>query len=115
MTRSTTILALACSVLLLAACGGGSQGSAPAKGPATSAAAELSAELKSKLAAADQVDGTADHVVSLCSGCRLGMAGKAEHSISVEGYELHMCSESCKAHFEQDLVASLTELEIPES
>ena len=63
------------------------------------------------LAAADAHDGTVDKVVSECTGCGLGMAGDAAHSVTHEGYELHFCSDSCKSGFEADPVAGLKNLE----
>ena len=63
------------------------------------------------LAAADAHDGTVDHVVSECTGCGLGMPGKAEHSVKHEGYELHFCGESCKGNFEKDPKAGVANLE----
>lgn len=115
--KTIPALALVLAALLLAGCGG-----APESGPqpAPSGASEgtdsrLSDQLKAKLAAADKVDGAEDQVIRLCSGCQLGMSGKAEHAIQAGSYELHMCSAACKAHFEEDLEASLAALEIPQS
>lgn len=111
------VLALA-AALALAACGGAGHADHESSAAATAGTASApagSADLKLKLASADALDGTTDHVVELCSGCRLGMNGKAEHPITVEGYTLHMCSESCKAAFSKDLSANLAKLEIPQS
>ena len=114
-TLAPALLAAA-ALMLLCACGGGAEKAAPAPAPSDRSSGALSSdELKVKLAAGDKVDGTEDHVISLCSGCRLGMSGKAEHAISAEGYELHMCSAACKAHFEEDFNASMAALEIPQS
>ena len=116
--RLATLL-LPAALLALTACGSQEQAQkAPAASTpaAESATAPLSSdELKLKLASADALDGAEDQVVTRCSGCRLGMNGKAEHPISVEGYTLHMCSASCKAHFEKDLQGNLAALEIPQS
>jgi YHS domain-containing protein len=79
----------------LFACGAGA--------PATPAAAEV-------LAAADQHDGAADHVVSECTGCSLGMPGDAAHAATHEGYTLHFCSDSCKSAFEADPAAGVSRL-----
>jgi len=67
-----------------------------------------------KLAGADLVDGEADHVVSRCAGCALAMEGKAEHALQVEGYEMHFCSDSCQSNFEEDTLAKVAQLDIPE-
>jgi YHS domain-containing protein len=63
------------------------------------------------LAAADAHDGATDHVVHECTGCGLGMPGDAAHAVKHEGYELHFCSETCKANFEKDPAAGLARLE----
>ncbi len=52
------------------------------------------------LAAADAHDGTEDHVVSECAVCGLSMPGDAGQAVTVDGYEVHMCSDSCKSQFE---------------
>jgi hypothetical protein len=62
------------------------------------------------LAAADALDGASDHVVAKCAGCALRMDGKAEHSVSVGDYTLHLCSTSCADHFTGDLGAGLARL-----
>jgi hypothetical protein len=62
------------------------------------------------LAAADARDGTTDHVVAMCAGCRLMMDGKAEHSLEVGDYTLHLCSSGCRDHFVQDMDAGLERL-----
>ena len=67
-----------------------------------------------KLADADLFDGTEDRVISRCPGCALAMDGSADYALSVEGYELHFCSESCRHGFEDDLMANIGRLEIPE-
>ena len=109
-SRIAFAAALFGTALSLSACGDREAGEA------TQGAAVLSpAELRKKLAAADEFDGTKDRVISLCAGCRLGMSGQAQHAVSAEGYTLHMCSQACKAHFEEDLNAAMAELEIPKS
>ena len=62
------------------------------------------------LAAADAHDGAVDHVVGECGGCMLGMAGDPAHVVTHEGYELHFCSEGCKAGFEADPAAGVARL-----
>jgi hypothetical protein len=112
--RSFAIPALAfAAALVLAACGGEGERAEPVEEVASASLG--SDELKLKLASADALDGQTDQVVELCSGCRLGMSGKAEHPITVDGYTLHMCSEACKAAFSKDLAGNLAALEIPQS
>lgn len=83
-------------LMFLLACGGG----APA----------ASADPAAILAAADAHDGTVDHVVGECGGCMLGMPGDPAHAVEHAGYELHFCSESCKASFEADPAAGVSRL-----
>jgi YHS domain-containing protein len=48
------------------------------------------------LAKIDAADGTPDKVGHKCPNCGLAMEGRAEFSTTVEGFELHSCSEACK-------------------
>jgi hypothetical protein len=76
---------------------------------------QISAELATVLAKADAVDGTEDHVVSKCSGCKLGMAGKADYAMQVGDYSLHFCSATCKDTFAAKGEEAILALEIPET
>ena len=87
---------------LLVACG-----SAPAPQPAAAAAKPAPAAPKATPSAAttvqpeclakiDAADGTADKVGHKCPNCGLAMEGRAEFSTTVDGFELHSCSEACK-------------------
>jgi YHS domain-containing protein len=62
------------------------------------------------LATADNADGVADHVVSKCAVCGLGMEGSAAHASSYEGYTFHLCSADCKETFERDPAKVVTRL-----
>ena len=62
------------------------------------------------LKTADAADGTEDKVATMCSGCALSMSGKAEHSVSVEGYSIHLCSAMCKEYFTKDIAGNLKQL-----
>jgi len=118
ISRFLVPLAALATVLCLASCGGeGEKAGEHAAAPSAELASAplTSDEMKMKLASADALDGTTDQVVERCSGCRLGMNGKADHAIHVGDYTLHMCSESCKAAFGKDLEANITALEIPTS
>ncbi|MFQ5599649.1 MAG: hypothetical protein ACE5G2_03755 [Candidatus Krumholzibacteriia bacterium] len=77
--------------------------------------ATISADVASILARADQLDGTADKVLSKCAGCGFAMDGSPEHAVKVGEYEMHLCSEKCKASFAEDASKSVLALEIPES
>jgi hypothetical protein len=55
-----------------------------------------------QLAKADAYDGTTDKIVSKCAACGLQMDGSAEHTIVVEGYTMHLCSDQCLKHVEKD-------------
>lgn len=62
----------------------------------------LSQEALAKLAAADQVDGKVDKVVSKCPACMLSMDGSAKHTSHLEGYTVHSCHQACAAALEKD-------------
>ncbi len=62
------------------------------------------------LKTADAADGVEDKVATKCSGCALGMDGKAEHSVDVDGYSLHLCSGMCKEYFSKDIAGNLETL-----
>ena len=64
------------------------------------------------LAAADEVDGKADKVVSKCLMCNLGMDGSTDHTATHEGYTFHMCSAGCKTVFEKDPVKALGKVKL---
>lgn len=85
-------LFVASALALTVACGGSSEPAPTAAEPALDRAAAL--------AAADAHDGTVDHVVSECAVCGLAMPGDPAHAVSVEGYEVHLCSASCQTEFE---------------
>ena len=76
---------------------------------------QVSAALATHLAKADGVDGTEDHVVSNCSGCKLKMAGSAAHAMQVGDYSLQFCSGECKAEFAKGGEAAIMALQIPEA
>ena len=83
-----------------------------AEGKAT---AVVSAQLAAHLAKADAVDGKQDMVVSQCSGCKLKMAGSAEHAVEVGEYSMQFCSTGCKDHFAEGGEEAILALEIPEA
>jgi hypothetical protein len=107
----------------LIACGGGVSADAVTNSPTNSAGAkppaaaptpanspEDIAKLAEGLKIADAADGAEDKVVHKCLGCALGMSGKAEHSLDVDGTTLHMCSVGCKTAVSKDVKARLIEL-----
>jgi hypothetical protein len=59
------------------------------------------------LAKADAEDGTEDKVVTKCAVCSLHMDGSEEYEVKAGEYSLHMCSASCKSHFESDPKAGM--------
>jgi len=97
--------------VLMAACGGtASEPAAETPAAETPAATEgyvLTDAHEAVLAKADAHDGTEDHVVSECSVCGLGMQGDAAHAVTVGEYQVHMCSETCKGHFEENIAGTL--------
>ncbi len=70
------------------------------------------AVLAALLAKADAKDGATDKVVTKCVTCALAMDGSADHKVSVEGYEVHLCSADCKKSFEGDPTKSLQTLKL---
>jgi hypothetical protein len=97
-------------IAVCAAAGCGEKPGSEAKGAPSAAQAQIDAIL----ARADQVDGTADHVVSQCPGCQLHMPGTEAHAIQAGEYALHFCSEDCKSRFGKDLDKSVLALAVPE-
>ena len=102
---------------IVIACGGAEPAPAAAPTPSPKAPVAAAAEpaapntaLAEILKTADAADGKEDHVVTKCAGCALAMDGDAEHSLSVDGYTLHLCSDSCKSHFSQDVEGNLKKL-----
>lgn len=81
--------------------------------PAT--AGDASAELVAKLALADEVDGASDHQIGKCYVCGLGMDGKPEFAVEVEGYKAHLCSDYCREHFANNWQSVVGETDIPQS
>ncbi len=90
-------------ISLLMACDSGAVAEAP---KAVVDAAKVTEGLK----IADAADGTEDKVVHKCAGCSLGMDGNKAHTITHQGYELHMCSAACKSKYEKDLPSNLAKL-----
>ncbi len=88
------------SAVGLTACGASSD---PAPKPSPSATKPVPVFDKAAvLKAADAHDGAADHVVHECTGCGLMMDGDPAHAHTVDGYELHFCSDSCASRFAED-------------
>jgi len=76
---------------------------------------EVSAQVATLLAKADAVDGTQDHVVSQCSGCKLRMAGSPDQTIQVGDYTMQFCSTGCRNHFAEGGEEAILALEIPDA
>lgn len=105
---------LLCASLGLLGCGGGS-GGYEKKPAATPATATATGDAATKLTAADKLDGAEDKTVHKCSGCALGMDGKAEHAAKAAGYEFHFCSDYCKKEFEKDPDGAIAAMKVPTS
>lgn len=69
--------------------------------------------VEANLALADQLDGSKDHTVGKCYVCALGMDGKPEFSIEVQGYRAQLCSEHCRDHFAQNWRTIIGDTKIP--
>ena len=87
---------------------------APEKAPETSNQAEVTEQMKDVLAKADQVDGTADKIVSKCAACDLAMDGVTEDALKVGQYTLLFCSDDCKQAYAKDLEKSVLAIKLPE-
>jgi hypothetical protein len=72
---------------------------------------ELTPEQRATLEAADIHDGSADKIVGECGRCALAMPGDEAHAVHAGEYELHFCSDSCKAAFEADPEKGITEMQ----
>ncbi|MEM7200428.1 MAG: hypothetical protein AAF628_09205 [Planctomycetota bacterium] len=120
MTKLSTLLVFALTLLFVGCTAEGPEGGAGTADPATPSAAQPEggmaadvAAITAKLAAADALDGATDQVVGKCASCALGMDGKADHALEVEGYQMHFCSGHCRDGFETDVKAKVLAMNIP--
>lgn len=116
--RSLAVVVFAAMAAVMLGCGEkADQETAAAHGNAAKemASTQVSAAVTTVLAKADAVDGTEDHVVSKCPGCKLNMAGKEENSMQVGDYSLHFCSTTCKDSFAAKGEEAILALKIPEA
>jgi YHS domain-containing protein len=105
--RSSFSLLFCVSVLAALGC----QNEVPKLPPSPQSGAP--ATVLTRLQQADALDGEEDKVVHRCYVCALGMDGKAEHSVTYEGYTAHLCSAACKKEFERDPESVVATTEIP--
>lgn len=70
--------------------------------------------VSANLALADALDGDTDRTIKNCYVCSLGMSGKPELSVEVQGYTAHLCSEHCQKHFTEHWQSVVEATEIPE-
>lgn len=75
---------------------------------------DLSSEVEAKLAQADVLDGSEDHVVHRCAACLLKMDGSEEYSLKVGKYTMHFCTAKCRERFEDDPSEAILAMKIPE-
>ncbi len=113
MIRTASCVAL--SLVMVATVGCRKEAAEPAAAPAPSASTAVDDQaVQAILAKADLMDGKADHVVSKCAGCQLGMDGHGDHGIKTNRYKLLFCSAKCKDVFSEDTNRSILALQIPE-
>ncbi|MGB7329045.1 MAG: hypothetical protein WBD31_29460 [Rubripirellula sp.] len=105
MQRLFTLTLMA---VLVSAAGCGSKNETTAESQAIDQATLTS------LAAADQLDGTEDHVIGKCYVCNLGMDGKDEFTAEVHGYQAKLCSNGCLDHFQSDSDSIIASTKVPE-
>ena len=74
-----------------------------------------SQEAKDRLAKADAVDGKSDHKICKCYVCGLGMNGSEEHSVKINDYDAHFCSDICQKEFQGDAEKIVLSTSIPEN
>jgi hypothetical protein len=108
-TSGTGIFLLAMS-MALPGCGPDDS----ARDPRTPLTVDVSPAATTMLARADAMDGTADHVVSLCSGCGLGMQGDAAYTLEAGEFSMHFCSDSCLDHFAEHTEEAIAALDLPD-
>jgi hypothetical protein len=99
--------------LALAACGDTKQEPAPAGDGHLVSSVTPSAATLEKMAAADRLDGTEDHVITRCPSCGLLMAGKAEFSCRIGDYTTHSCTQGCNERVCEDPDGVFADAEIP--
>jgi YHS domain-containing protein len=102
---------LGCALALCASC---SKEPDPMKPAAGTPPAAGSVTVAAQLAKADKADGTVDKVVHKCAGCSLGMDGKAEYELAVEGYKMHFCKQGCLDQFKGDPAKAVLAMKVPE-
>jgi hypothetical protein len=105
------LLLAGCSLLLVAGC---SKQASAAGGSGAPAPAAIGPELMAKLAKADAADGKTDKIVHKCAGCSLGMDGTDAHSLKVQDYTMHFCSDKCLAPYKADAAKEIAALKIKE-
>lgn len=88
--------------LILVACGDTKPIPTPTEdGPLRSSVVPSALSLE-RMAAADRLDGTEDHVITRCPSCALRMSGKAEFSCQIGDYTIHSCSKNCNLQVCED-------------
>lgn len=110
---ASVVVVVAASFLGLVGCSSGERPSPSEPSAPVEEEPAIDVDAAAVLAMADRADGTADHVVSKCAACALAMEGDAQYAVEFEGYEVHLCSEGCKEHFEEaprKVIATLAEL-----
>ncbi len=75
--------------------------------------ATVSKESVARLEMADKADGSADHVIGKCYVCGLGMNGSEKYAVTVDDYQIHLCSEACQQEFAAHADEIVAQVEIP--
>ncbi len=116
-TRFLNLTVVGFAVALVAALGCRKE-SIPAEKTVASAAklAEAAGNpaVVAKLVAADAVDGAVDGVVTRCGGCKLGMDGTDELTLTVGDHKMRFCSNHCQSSFAGDPTKRILALSIPD-
>lgn len=115
LNRTASCVALSLVVVAFAGCRKETAETSPAPAAPAASTATDDPAVEAILAKADLVDGKADHIVSKCAGCQLGMDGDRAHAMKTNGYKLLFCSADCKDAFTKDTDASILALVVPEN
>ncbi|WP_201767006.1 hypothetical protein [Novipirellula maiorica] len=110
MKRILLLATMAFSTAVLG-CG---ENTEPASTATTTTAEPASEATLVALQKADMLDGSEDHVIGKCYVCKLGMDGSDQITAEVHGYTAHLCSESCREHFEASPDEVIASTKIPE-
>ena len=110
--RLTAVLVLAIFVAAVVVACKKQTSESTASTPAPAQTGAVSTGAEAKLAKADALDGSTDHVVAKCGMCALRMDGSEAYTSQVGDYELRFCSEGCKESFDENQEKAILALNV---